>query len=277
MSRPDNRSTITAALTAAVTLFGTTVMSGAPADAEEGRSAKVNRVLRDQRINESSGLAASTRFPGVLYTHEDSGGGPYVYAIGRRGQTRATFKIRGAGSRDWEDIAYGPRRTIWIGDIGDNRAVRDTIQVYRVREPGKLTSRDLRATQFELRYPDGSHDAEALLIHPRSGRLYVVSKQRHGAAVYQAPRRLDPERVNRLKKIRSAPELVTGGDLARDGRMLLRKHNHAFVYPRLHGKPSVFRLPDQPQGESAAFSWKDGGLLFGSERVNSKVYRVEAR
>ncbi len=40
-----------------------------------------------------------------------------------------------------------------------------------------------------LRYPDGPHDSEALMVDPRSGDLYVVVKHLAGgpAAVYRAP------------------------------------------------------------------------------------------
>ena len=79
-----------------------------------------------------------------------------------------------------------------MGDIGDNLAQRPSISVYRVSEPrlpagGAVTA--LRATRFDLRYPDGPRDAEALLRDPNGGKLVIVQKRAFGGAgVYVADR-----------------------------------------------------------------------------------------
>src|SRR3990170_1446604 len=123
--------------------------------------ATVDRTIRDDRITESSGLAASRKYRGVLYTHNDSGDGPRIFAIGPHGHTRAVLSLSGAGARDWEDIAAGPNRTLWCADIGDNAETREDVQVYRVREPDRLRSQSVDWTRYYLDYPDGRHDAEA--------------------------------------------------------------------------------------------------------------------
>ena len=67
-----------------------------------------------------------------------------------------------------------------IGDIGDNNAVRENgLLVHRVLEPQPTDQAEVTTeppTSFRLRYPDGPGDAETLLVHPRTGRLYVVTK-----------------------------------------------------------------------------------------------------
>src|SRR5262245_45647812 len=37
--------------------------------------------LENRSVNESSGIAASRRNKGILWTHNDSGGGPFVFAF----------------------------------------------------------------------------------------------------------------------------------------------------------------------------------------------------
>lgn len=234
----------------------------------------VNRVILDSQINESSGLAASRRHRGVLYTHNDSGGGTRIYAIGPGGATKAVLTLTDAASRDWEDIAAGPNDRLWIADIGDNAGSRTEIYLYRVHEPAILRDQSLPTTQFRLVYPDGSHDAEALLVRP-NGRVFIVSKQSSGAAIYRAPKPLRADAVNRLSRVRSAPDRVTAGDFAPDGeRLVLRDQNRAYLYRRLTSRARVIDLPDMPQGESAAFGRRGGSMYFGSERVNSKVWRI---
>jgi hypothetical protein len=240
--------------------------------------ATVDRVILDHRVNESSGLADSRRHRGVLYTHNDSGDRPRIYAIGPEGATKAVLTISGASARDWEDIAAGPKETLWIADIGDNAGSRTEIQLYRVHEPANLHDQRLRSRSFRLVYPDGSHDAEALLVRPDTGRVFIASKQTSGAAIYRAPKSLRVDAVNHLTRVRSAPARVTAGDFAPDGeRLVLRDQLRAYLYRNLSASPRVYDLPDMPQGESAAFGRGGRAMYFGSERVNSTVWRVPLR
>src|SRR4051794_6987818 len=45
--------------------------------------------IDSREITESSGLAASRKHPGVFWTHNDSGNGPYIFAITRDGHLLA--------------------------------------------------------------------------------------------------------------------------------------------------------------------------------------------
>src|SRR5256885_14017641 len=53
------------------------------------------------RVIESSGVAGSHAFPGGLWTHNDSGDGPYLYAADRRGPHRGALPVRGAPGVGW--------------------------------------------------------------------------------------------------------------------------------------------------------------------------------
>ncbi|HEV2883566.1 MAG TPA: hypothetical protein VGW36_01840, partial [Pyrinomonadaceae bacterium] len=148
--------------------------------------------LEDKAIDESSGLAASRTSPGCYWTHNDSGNGPIIYAFDSGGRRRGTWRVTGAKSDDWEDIAVGPgpkpnQSYLYIGDIGDNTGNRSEIVVYRIPEPvipqsdSSSTSARPQPTEpaeaIRLRYPDGKHDSEALLVHPQTGKIYLVTKE----------------------------------------------------------------------------------------------------
>ena len=60
-------------------------------------------------INEASGLAASRRFPGVFYAHNDSGAAPRGYALREDGSLIATLELTGALAQDWEDSGHWTR------------------------------------------------------------------------------------------------------------------------------------------------------------------------
>jgi hypothetical protein len=123
-------------------------------------------------LPEASGLAATSRLADLLWSHNDFRGDPALFALNTRGAVTARLWVIGATATDWEAIAVGPgpcpaRSCLYIGDIGDNAAVRERITVYRVAEPapGEMTVpvQDV----FHGTYPDTAHDAEALLVTHR--------------------------------------------------------------------------------------------------------------
>ncbi|WP_233509943.1 hypothetical protein [Actinomadura craniellae] len=252
--------------------------SAAPALAGTGKP-PVAFTITDPRITESSGLAASLRHRGVVYTHNDSGAGARIFAVGPDGRTRAVLTLAGAAARDWEGIALGPdergRPSLYVGDIGDNLGgVWPYITVYRVPEPARLRDMTLRPTTFRLRYADGPRNAEALLVHPGTGRLYVASKL-FGGALYRGPARLRSDRTNTLTKVGSAPSMATDGAFSPDGRTFtLRTYFSAHVFAAPDKLLRVVWLPGQQQGESITYTPDGRSLLIGSEGAGQPVYRV---
>ena len=241
------------------------------------RKSAVNRHLSDGRIVESSGLARSTYARPLLWTHNDSGDSARVFAVGRDGTTRAVLRLRGADAVDWEDISTGPDHTVWVGDIGDNGWDRDHVTVYRFREPRSLKSGAGRATAYDFTYPDGPRDAEALLVRPDNGRVFIVSKDDNGGAVYRAPRRLSTSTVNKLQRVTDAPATVTGGTFAPDGKSLvLVNYTRAYTYAGIGGaaQSDTSKVNNSAQGESVEIS-RDGRRMFlGQEGSDSPVYAV---
>ncbi len=234
--------------------------------------------LQDPALLESSGLAASARHDGVLWTHADGGDVAQVRAVDGRGRTVATVTLAGIDPYDPEALAPGVddagRPALFLGDIGDNRGTRPDVSVFRIREPRRLGDRTVRATWFRFTYPDGPHDAEALLVHPRTGRLLVATKSFGAGGLYRAPRRLRTvdEGTNRLARIADVPPLVTDGAYLPDGRFALRTYTSVQVYDGPGQEVASATLPAQPQGESLAV--RDGALLVGSEGQRSAVYEV---
>ena len=232
-------------------------------------------VIDDPRIDESSGLAASAVHPGVLYTHNDKGAGPEVFAVGEDGSVRATIQLEGAPAADWEDIAVTPDGQVWVADIGGVSEGRSTVSVIRFEEPTTLADGPAPWTSFRLVYPDGAHDAEALLVDPRDQRLYVVTKDSPEGGIYAAPTTLRDGGTHALERIGSAPPNITGGSFAPSGEQLaLRDSNRAFLLDGIDDTdPLLVNLPQSRRGESIVLL-EDGEILVGSEGASSEVVRV---
>jgi hypothetical protein len=237
--------------------------------------AVVDRVLSDQHIVESSSLTRSAYGNGVLWTSNDSGGGPVLYAIGKTGATLATYTVANASAKDWEAMAQassGSSHWIYIGDIGDNGKKRPTIAVHRVVEPQTLKNGTLSATTWTFRYPDGPHNAETMLVNPVTLRLYIVTKDTAGGVIFEAPTTLSTTAVNTLVRVGTAPVTLSDGAFIDGSRFVLRGYERAYLYSRLGAAPVVFGMP-QP-GESITPGYTAGTVYTGEEGTSSKVWRV---
>ncbi len=265
--------------------------------------------IRNPAVTESSGLVASRSMPGVYWTHNDSGDGPYLYAISPTGESRGVLRVEGARAIDWEDIAAGPgpapgnKSYLYVGDIGDNSSARQEVVVYRIPEPTSLDSQSTKtqpqlsqpAEAFRLRYPDGSHDAEALLVHPTTGDLYIVIKVAFASpSVYKAVAPLHSGKVTTLTHLGEIklPSLfggiITGGDISRDGtRVALCDYfgGYEAVLPQSSkvfddiwkGRFVSINLGKQKQREGIAYRLDGTALLTTSEGVSSPVIQVVRR
>lgn len=151
---------------------------------------------RKEELWEASGLATSRRNSHVAYIHSENEHHGMVAVDTRDAAVLGRFTVPIPGQFDWEDIATGPcpaGSCLFAGDIGSSRGdgqVRSTFAVYRVPEPtipGQISGA-LTGDLFRYAYPDGSHNAEALMVHPVSGEIYVITKTPTGrSGVYKFP------------------------------------------------------------------------------------------
>ena len=65
-------------------------------------------ILADPRLKESSGVARSRTLPGVLYSINDSGNDPIIFATDTTGRAIGGWLLPTAADRDWEAISVGP-------------------------------------------------------------------------------------------------------------------------------------------------------------------------
>ncbi|MEV0416145.1 WD40 repeat domain-containing protein [Streptomyces sp. NPDC050448] len=237
--------------------------------------------ITDPRIKESSGLAASRIHPGVYWTHNDSGDGPYVYAVdSATGKTVARVTLAGIGTpRDVEAISLGPDGQLYVGDIGDNlNGTWDHVWIYRFPEPKELADVTVNAEQFTVKYADGARNAEALMVHPVTGRVYIASKSEDKGGLYEGPEQLSASGTNVFRRVADLPWVTDGAFSPDGGRLTLRGYFFARTYPWKDGRPEGegerVDAPWQGQAESVTYSADGSTLLFGSEGESSRVVAV---
>jgi hypothetical protein len=250
--------------------------------------------LQSAFVTESSGLARSYTFPGHFYTHNDSGDSARFWRFDLKGKVAGPFVLKGAGASDWEDMASAKidgKSFLYIADIGDNMKSRKSVQVYKVPEP-EGDKRELTTfITYDLTYPEGPQDAEALMVHPKSGDLTIVTKAREGAAKVYVLK--DANGLNGGKHVLSLQgslgpgfkpgqaQLVTGGDYSPDGRhVALRTYFAAYEFPVSPGNhwfesaPSARLLSLELQGEAIAYTLDGATLLTTAEGSPCRVCRI---
>lgn len=231
-------------------------------------------------LDESSGVAVDEA-AGMLWSHNDSGGDPVLYATEAEGRLAARVAAVGASNVDWEDIEIagcGDGTCLFIADIGDNDAEREHITVYRADLPSRDMDR-IRVTPLHARYPDGPRDAEALIATP-DGRLHIVTKGRRvPIELYELPG-ADSEMatLRRVRVLGPEPDgnggRVTAGAASSSGRWIaIRTYDELRVYEAetllaggdLTALTYDLRHLREPQGEGVDIQ-DDGAVWLTSER-----------
>jgi len=251
-------------------------------------------------LTEASGIAASARNLGVLWTHNDGSAGR-IWALSTNGARLATYDVNNV--EDLEDIAVGPGPAagvsyLYIGDIGGNdgtNVVRAQVEVVRIPEPAvdlawaidprtpNFSGRD----NFTLAYPDGSYDAETLLVDPLTSDVWVVTKETGVARFYRANLNAVPDNGTVVMEfVRSvAFHEAAAGDISADGtQIVLRRENAASLWLRCDGEPlnnalarasqsiPVIGAPTEPNGEGLGFLRDGTGYVTISEGTNAAIY-----
>jgi len=273
-----------------VTILAATLLGiGLPVLLPDPARAAPQRVCRigDKRLTELSGLVATRTGYVVVNDGSDEPTHRKIFYLDQRCKVTRTVSYP-SRPRDTEDLGLAADGTLWVADIGDNSLTRTTIAVWQLA-PGSRTPR-----LFRMSYPDGPHDAEALLL-TATGTPIVVTKTVAAASVYVPDAPLSAGRTTPLRRAGgvtvpvtdtsnpfSLPGrlVITGGAVSPDGhRATLRTYADAFEFDApdgdllravTSGRPRQIPLPDEPQGESVAYTPDGTALLTVSEEADGK-------
>lgn len=240
-------------------------------------------------IDEASGIAASAVNPGIIWTHNDSGGENRIFAIGIDGTLKGIFYLEGIENRDWEDIAVGPGPAenisyIYIADIGDNEAKYEKKIIYRIEEPTVTSDLEVpvliqNISEITFTYPDGERDAETIMVDPLTKDIFILGKRDTDSRLYKLsfPQSIDENADCELVSLINFPfdpeddtpnNYLTGGDISADGsEIIVKSYSNVFYWKRIDGEsveetmigtPENIYYVKEPQGE--AICWENEGV-----------------
>lgn len=251
-------------------------------------------------VTELSGLAASQNNPEVLWGHNDSGGGTTLYAIGTDGADLGTFALKGAENIDWEDIALGPCgdgcACLYVADVGDHFGKRSDGSIWRVHEPDvDDMPTKVKAEEIAFVYPSGAYDAEALIVDPVNGDLFLITRtDGEPATVFAFPPgtpegEADPVTLTEvatldLVAMGAEDPRVTGASASPLGRrVVVRTDQDVYVYDVPEGgtiadvwdlDPERLEAPSDQDGEAIAWLPDGASFIISGEGATSDLWSV---
>ncbi|MEZ4873427.1 MAG: hypothetical protein R2827_14555 [Bdellovibrionales bacterium] len=215
-------------------------------------------------IDEASGLVATSEH---LLHINDSGAEAEIFWTRWDGTLVTKYKISSSKYYDTEGLAFFEQDGAFyliIGDIGDNQYRRGTsttgwfsslrsvpktaLHIFKLSSLSPHEPPQFLHT-ISLSFPDGPHNSEGIAVHPKTGDLYLITKESQFENFGHKPSQL--LRIDRnawisgeldeitWKKVRDIPfheinatsdnfgKLTTGFDIAADGTFVILTYDNA--------------------------------------------------
>jgi hypothetical protein len=205
-----------------------------------------------------------------------------LYLLNHAANTVKKIYLKDAVNTDWEDIALaaGPdaaKKYLYVADIGDNNAVRTSVNFYRFEEP--LASADTVSSFDLIRfvYADGARDAEAFLVDDATKDIYIITKRESASRLYKISYPYSSTAMNTAVFVTALPyNGVVSAAMGNDGTgIIVKTYPALYYYPRVAGEtiaqtlqktftPLGYQL--EPQGEAVCFALDNSGFYTLSEK-----------
>lgn len=241
-------------------------------------------------LTESSGLAVSRIDANLLWTHNDSGDGPRLFAVATDGTTKGTCNVVNAKARDWEDMASflkDGQPFLLVADTGDNSRKRKDYVLYRIPEQLPTSGALTVDQRVVFRFDEGPCDCEAIAFDATLDQVLLIDKGwslscRVFSLDWPSATNSEPEIAKHIATLPIAG--ITGMDVSPDGhRAIVLTYGPAYEFLRTEEETWAeafsregrkIRMPVRRQGESICYG-ADGRMIYlTSEKHPSPLYRV---
>jgi hypothetical protein len=266
-----------------------------PAVVDGFESLPVAKPLDPGILDEASGIADSKINAGYLWVQQDSGNPNEIALLSHDGSFLKSIAVNTAINRDWEDMALanGPvngTNYIYLADVGDNSLVFSSYFIYRFAEPTASAATITNVDKITFQYPDGQHDAEAIVVDNNTKDIYIITKQDNPSRVYKLAY---PQSTSAILTATLSGSLsfsgVTSAAVSPNGNEILvktytaiwqwKRNTSQTIEQSLAGTPVAITYQFEPQGEAICFKNDNTGFFTLSEKpsiiaaVNLNFYK----
>jgi hypothetical protein len=220
---------------------------------------------------DASAMASGKLQNNVIWVCNGHSDNNRFYALDTHGKLIATYYLKTKWQRNWEDMASGPgpdpsKSYLYIADIGDNDSEWVTKTIYRFPEPNaQLTENGKVDTintfdKLEFVYPDGIHDAEAMMIDPLTKDYYILSKERERSRIYRASFPQPDNAIDTLEYLDSIPyRMVTSADISNSGEEILVKEYFRISYWKRNPGETIIQTLIRPTKQKVPYIMEKAG------------------
>ncbi len=232
--------------------------------------------------DEASGIADSKTTPNAMWVQEDGGNPTRVQLVKHDGSLLKKVALKNVQNRDWEDMALAPgpdasQAYLYLADIGDNNQQYSSCFIYRFAEPAATTDTVFSIDKISFTYPDGAHDAEAILVDPLIKDIYIITKRDAAARIYKIPYPQSTTSTTQATFVTtlSFTGVVSAAFSANGKEVLIKTYSAVYYWQKdtsetlettLKKAPVQLGYQMEPQGEAICFKGDNSGFFTLSEK-----------
>lgn len=223
--------------------------------------------VRVGSLNEISGMQYA-KAGNSVWLHNDENNTPQVILVSlSTGEAIGSYTPSGPSRKDPESIRAHPDGRLFLGDIGDNDNNRSSVRLYATSEGSG------GGQTFDIRYPFGPANAEALLIHPTTGEIIIVTKD--GRAVSFGSTGVPAPTGTQIAS--GLPNNISDGTFTTNGKFMLFTVSglasvYVYSFPEFVSAGTI-SIPNLTKCESITVEGPCS-FLVSSEGENAPIHRV---
>lgn len=226
-----------------------------------------------KKISESSAVEVTEKSD-LIWTLEDSGNEPQLFALNKKGKIINTLHITNIQNTDWEDLTSDKQGNLYIGDFGNNDNSRKDLSIYKITASDLTKKETTVAETVSFFYPEQTlfppkkserfYDVEAFFIS--GDYFYLFTKNRSSkfdgtTLLYQVPNKAGNHPAKLLSSFKTCDNFnhcaITSADISPDGgKVALLSADKVWIFSGF--KDNDFLSANVEQIELNSFTQKEG-------------------
>ncbi|MFY0482949.1 hypothetical protein ACI6PS_10090 [Flavobacterium sp. PLA-1-15] len=235
-----------------------------------------------KKIKESSAVEVTEKSD-LIWTLEDSGNEPQLFALNVKGELINTVEITNAQNNDWEDLTSDKDGNLYIGDFGNNDNERKDLAIYKINAEDLTKQQASVAEKIFFFFPEQTlfppkkserfYDVESFFLF--EDNFYLFTKNRSSnfdgtTLLYQIPNKSGNHPAKLISSFKTCDNFnhcaVTSADISPDGKKVaLLSSDKVWIFTDFTS--NNFLSGKVEQIDLKSFTQKEGICFVGNEKL----------
>ncbi|RZJ99244.1 MAG: hypothetical protein EOO46_22715, partial [Flavobacterium sp.] len=234
------------------------------------------------KIKESSAVEVTEKSD-LIWTLEDSGNEPQLFALNNKGELVNTIQITDVKNNDWEDLTSDKQGNLYIGDFGNNKNERKDLSIYKINAEDLTKQQASVAEKISFFFPEQTlfppkkserfYDVESFFLF--EDNFYLFTKNRSSkfdgtTLLYQVPKKSGNHPAKLISSFKTCDNFnhcaVTSADISPDGKKVaLLSSDKVWIFTDFSS--NNFLSGKMEQIDLKSFTQKEGICFVGNEKL----------